>query len=264
MQEYPCSLARQLVDYPVQSLLSGGHYRLLFEILMSRKYIKPLAIFLTATMLVACDKNADEHTHGSSTESSASLTEPGIWPPVLKGMQNVQPLQGNALAAAQESVIDSMRSSVMRNPKVQQALGSEYREFEASLGDAKGDSSAVFLFYNYLTNTTVEASFSADGDVQVVSLPASRFQPAEHALEVPIAIDLGKDALIADGYQLAGLTGTAMLAFPPTNALPDSDNTFYPERVLYVTFGPGNGELPEFSALVNLSDSSVINVRRIN
>lgn len=231
---------------------------------MPRKYINPLVIFITATTLVACDKNVNDHSHDSSTELSASLTEPGIWPPVLKGMQNVQPLQGNALAAAQESVVDSMRSSILRNPNLQQALGSDYREFEASLGDEKGDSSAVFLFYNYSTNTTVEASFSADGAVQVVTLPASRFQPAEHALEVPVAIDLGKNALIADGYQLAGLTGTAMLAFPPTNTLPDADNTFYPERVLYVTFGPGSGELPEYSALVNLSDSSVTNVRRIN
>jgi len=222
--------------------------------------VTPLVIAIAAVILVSCDKNAAEHSH----DSSASLTEPGIWPPVLKGMENVQPLQGNALGAAQESVVEAMRSTVLQNPQVQQALGGQYREFEASLGGNKGDSSALFLFYNYDSNVTIEVAFSADSDVQVNSTPASRFQPAEHAMEVPMAIELGRDALLANGHQLSGLNGTAMLAFPPANELPDEINTFYPERVLYVTFGPGNGELPEYSALVNLSSATVSNVRKIN
>jgi len=218
------------------------------------------AIALSAIALVACDKSTDVHTH----VEGASKTEPGVWPPILKGMQNEQPLQGSALGAAQESVVDAMRARVLRNPGLLQALGSDYREFEASLGQEKSASSAVFLFYNYSTNTTVEATLFADSDVRVNTQSASLFQPSEHAQEVPVAIGLGRNALLADGYQLAGLTGTAMLAFPPSNELPDDTNTFYTQRVLYVTFGPGNGELPEFSALVNLSDSSVTNVRKIN
>ncbi len=221
---------------------------------------KPLILAFAVMTLVSCDKNTVDHSH----DPSASLTEPGVWPPVLKGMENVQPLQGSALGAAQESVVDAMRSTVLRNPQVQQALGSQYREFEASLGGDKGDSSALFLFYNYDSNTTVEVAFSADSDVQINSTPASRFQPAEHALEVPLAIDLGRNALLANGHQLNALTGTAMLAFPPVNELPDETNTFYPERVMYVTFGRGNGELPEYSALVNLSTANVTDVRKIN
>jgi len=226
----------------------------------SMRKVTPVIITLAAFALGSCDRNAADHSH----DPSASLTEPGIWPPVLKGMENVQPLQANALGAAQESVVEAMRSTVLRNPQVQQALGTQYREFEASLGGDKGDSSALFLFYNYDSNSTIEVAFSADSDVLINSTPASRFQPAEHALEVPLAIDLGRDALLASGHQLSGLSGTAMLAFPPANELPDETNTFYPERVLYVTFGPGNGALPEYSALVNLSTSNVSNVRKIN
>ena len=232
---------------------------------MSFKYSCPLVLVVTAITLVACDKNADVHSHGPSASNQATAsTEPGVWPPVLKGMENEQPLQGNALGAAQESVVDAMRASVLRNPTLQQALGTDYREFDATLSDEKGNSSAAFLFYNYITNTTIEATFFADSAVQVSTQPASQFQPAEHAMEVPIAIELGRDALVADGYQLAGLTGTAMLAFPPSNELQNETNGFYPERQLYVTFGPGNGELPEYSALVNLSNSTVANVRKIN
>jgi len=225
--------------------------------------MKPTRIAVALSLLAvlsACDKGAATHSHGDSE----IRTEPGVWPPVLAGMENEQALQATALGAAQASVVDAMRGSIMNNPQVQQALGSNFREFDASLGDPKGNESASFLFYNYSNNTTVEALFAPSGQVQVQSQAASQFQPAEHAEEVPLAIELGRGALVSDGYSLANLTGTAMLAFPPSNQLPDNDNTFYPTRVMYVTFGPGDGLLPEYSALVNLSDNSVVATQKIN
>lgn len=243
---------------------------------MPKKLANTLLLALLSLSLVACMErivednpdgvdtdntdNPGSHNHGADV----SATVPGVWPPILKGMENVQPYRVTALAAAQEAVLDGMRSTVLRNPIVQSAIGQAYREFEASLSDEKSDSSAEFVFFNYAENKTVIATFFPNSDVVVNTFPATRFQPAEHPEEVLLAISVARETLLSNGYQVAELKGTAMLAFPPSNEVPDTDNTFYSERILYVTFGQGSGEIPDYSVLVNLSTSSVSNLLRIN
>ena len=48
-----------------------------------------------------------------------------------------------------------------------------------------------------------------------------------------------------------------MLAHPTAIETAESGHQFYSERKIYVTFGHGNGELPQYRALVNLSNSTV-------
>ncbi len=183
--------------------------------------------------------------------------EQGVWPPQPLGMTNVEPLPSSAREGAQSSVINAARGVVMNNPSVRQVLGDDYVEFDGSLGDSKGDITASFLFFSYTANSTVEVNLARNGEVSTVTYPAAQYQPTEHASEVERAIALAETALINSGFETAGLIGTAMLAFPRSSANTDSGQQFYAERVMYVTFGQGEGELPTYSALANLSNDTV-------
>lgn len=183
--------------------------------------------------------------------------EQGVWPPQPLGMSNVETLPASAKDGAQLGVIDAARGVVLNNPNVRTALGEDYIEFDGSLGDRKSDTTASFIFYSYSFDETVDVNLTRQGEVEVETFAASEFQPTEHATEVSRAISLAQTNLTSAGFEMNGLTGTAMLAFLPSSAATDASQQYYPQRVMYVTFGPGNGELPVYSALVNLSTSTV-------
>lgn len=181
----------------------------------------------------------------------------GIWPPQPLGITNVEGYPASARGGAEQSVVEAARRALMNNPETRDALGENFRQFDGSLGDSKSDVTASFLFYNYLTNTTVEARLTRAGNVVNDVYPASEWQPPEHSEEVTEAIALGQESLAANGYETAGLQGTAMLAFPQVSQVASTDRHYYAERVLYVTFGEGDGAIPVYSALVNLSSGTV-------
>ncbi len=213
--------------------------------------------------LVACSDGDNITVVNSTLPSPGGHTEhtdiaEGIWPPEPLGMTNVQQVPASARKSVLGGVIDAARSSVLNNPRLKSALGADYREFEATLGDPKLDTAASFVFYNYATDESVVAELKADGEVAYETYPAVVFQPAEHNEEVEQAIALGADSLMLAGYETSGLSGTAMLAFPPASSSTEPPGRFYPQRMMYVTFGTGNGELPVYSALVNLGSKSVI------
>lgn len=194
----------------------------------------------------------DESGHTAHTDVAD-----GIWPPQPSGISNVEGYPASARAGAEQGVIDAARRAVMNNPAASSALGDNFRQFDGSLGDSKGDVTASFLFYNYTNNTTVEASLTRLGEVVTVVFPAAEWQPPEHSEEVIEAISLGQSSLQNNGFDTAGLTGTAMLAFPQISQISGTDQHYYPERILYVTFGDGDGEIPIYSALVNVSNGTV-------
>jgi len=181
----------------------------------------------------------------------------GIWPPQPLAMTDVQGYPASARASAEESVIDNALRAVMNNPDTAAALGDNFRQFDGALGDSKSDITASFIFYNYDNNTTVQSRLTKTGSVENDLFPASEWQPSEHRIEVTQAIDLGRDSLLDNGYETAGLVGTAMLAFPPISEVVSADRHYYAERIMYVTFGEGDGAIPVFSALVNLSEGTV-------
>ena len=101
-------------------------------------------------------------------------------------------------------------------------------------------------------------SFGKDGSVNSKVYAAEVYQPAEHPQETEDAIGLARVALSASSFDVTDLQATAMLAFPPVAEMIAEQQHFYPQRTLYVTFGTGEGELPVYSALVDLSSATVI------
>ena len=231
----------------------------------SSKLLFP-AVAVILQSLVACSDSGGLSVSKSVEDEGDGLAEShtahtdvadGIWPPQPAGITNVESYPSSARVGAELGVIDSARRALMNNPETQMALGENFRQFDGSLGDSKGDITASFLFYNYDNNTTVEARLTRSGDVTSDVYPAAEWQPPEHSEEVYEAIALGQASLAAEGFETTGLTGTAMLAFPPINQISGPRQHYYPERILYVTFGQGGGEIPIYSALVNLSSGAV-------
>lgn len=214
-------------------------------------------IFLVCGLLfliTACSQSTDTHSTAHSHHANSGERQ---WPPELEGMTNQQSLPATSRTRARNTVLAAARSALLNNPEVREALGPVVSEYNASLGDSKGDATATFVFYNYSSDKTVEVALMRDGSIQLESFDATQFQPAENADEIETALNLAKVTLESGGYMTAGLQGTAMLAYPSTNETQSLTDTFYPQRVLYVTFGSGDGELPEYSALVNLSAGTV-------
>lgn len=187
----------------------------------------------------------------------------GIWPPQPLGITNEQLLPSSARERVQDNVIEAARSIVMNNPHVRQALGSNFITADGSLGDAKSETTATFLFFSYTFNHTVEVTLSRSGEVSHETFSAFAYQPAEQSEERDRAINLANAALISAGFETSGLIGTAILANPRASESTDHGRLFHSQRLLYVTFGVGDGELPEFSALVNLSTGGVSEEGRI-
>lgn len=182
----------------------------------------------------------------------------GVWPPQPADMENVEPFPASARAGVLTGVLSAARRSMLNNPQVRQSLGSDYREIQASLGDAKGSEVAVVVFYNYASDETIEVSLGRDGAVTIEISAASMYQPMEHPQEELDAIALASSALGNSSFDISGLKPTAMLAFPSKRSIQSVDQHFYNQRVLYVTFGPGGGELPVYTALVDLSNAIVL------
>ncbi len=206
------------------------------------------------------DSNNAADTELSAIGSHTPHTGPadGIWPPQPQNMTNVEPYPASARAGVLNGVLSAARGSITNNPQVRSSLGSDYREIDATLGDEKSDVIASIIFYNYSINETVIASLENDGTVSSVTSPASVYQPMEHPEEQLDAIALARTALTNSSFDVTGLESTAMLAYPQQSSLPSANEQFYDHRVLYVTFGPGSGALPVYTALVDISDAVVL------
>jgi len=202
--------------------------------------------------------NADSSNQQIGSHSRHTGPAEGVWPPVPSNMTNAVPYPASAREGALAGVLSAARHAIMNNPQVRASLGNDYREMEGALSDSKSSTVANVLFYNYATDETVEAILNRDGSIATQIYSATEYQPGEHPEETALAIDLARAALTNVGYDTTGLTGTAMLAFPEISAIASVEQQFYPSRVLYVTFGAGSGELPVYTALVDLSTAAVI------
>ena len=206
---------------------------------------------LCASVLVGCQPAVDTHDHHSHEGADISRNS---WPPVLENASNFQAFPVQRRIAARNSVLDAARKSVLNNRGTRSLLGNNFREINASMGDSKSSYVATFVFYNYSANLTIETFLLADGSILNEPVEAASYQPTEHVDEVNAAIELAAADLLSAGIATNSLTGTAMLAHPESES---SGALFFSERILYVTFGTGNGELPAYSAVVNLSNGSV-------
>ncbi len=227
------------------------------------RYPDPKALLIASIALItsACGDSDGlsvvDPLPGQGQHTPHTGVEQGIWPPQPLGMTSEEGFPASAREGAQHNVVNAARGRLMNNPAIRTALGEDYIEFDGSLGDSKGDVTASFLFFSYTANQTIEATLLRSGEVTHTAYEPQQYQPTEHASETSRAIDLAETALLGAGFETTGLTGTAMLAFPRAGDSTDEGLQFYPERVMYVTFGQGNGELPVYSALANLSTGVV-------
>ncbi len=216
---------------------------------------------MCSLVLSACGNSANENVHTANKAHSHGVPEvvPGVWPPVLSNIENQRLLPTPRRSQGASVLIAVARNSVMSNPNVLTQLGNRFTELEASVGDAKSGTVANFLFYNYTTDQTVSVALLSNGSIDQKVYNASSYQPAENSEEISTAVSLAIEAMTDDGVDLAEFKGTAMLAFPASSESASEDRLeFYPQRLLYVTFGEGDGIEPEYQALVNLSQASVV------
>jgi len=234
---------------------------------MKNKNINLVVWLAAAITVTACDGgntvDVVNRMPGQGDHTLHTDVAQGIWPPQPLGMTNVRRVAAGASDGAQDGILSVARRRVLNNPSVRTVLGDDYFEFTGSLGESKGDVAATFMFYSYATDETIETNLYRSGDVQHRTYPASEFQPTEHAREKQRAISLAGNALAQSGFETRGLVGTAMLAYPPATDATDNGLRYYPQRVLYVTFGEGDGELPVYRALANLSTGEVTEQRVI-
>lgn len=190
--------------------------------------------------------------------SHTSGIDQGYWPPQPLDVTNEQPLPSSAKDGVRASVLDAARQRILSNPAVLSLLGDDYRIFDGSLSSDKEGETAKFVFYSYTSEQTVFAYMQPDGSVTTESLPAHEYQPPEHPEESTKAIELANAALSSAGFETSGLVGAGLLAHPSINEISASGNQFHEQRLIYVTFGEGDGALPVYRALVNVSDSVVL------
>ena len=181
----------------------------------------------------------------------------GVWPPQPQDLTDAEPYPSSAREGVMTGILDAARRSILNNPEIKASLGDDFREIEATFGDSKSSNIANFVFYNYASDETLDVSFDAEGAVLSEVYAAEEYQPAEHPQEKDDAISLARAALVGSGFDVTDLEATAMLAFPPVSSVQSEQRHFYPQRTLYVTFGTGDGALPVYTALVDLSAATV-------
>lgn len=216
-----------------------------------------LPILSVIFLLSACNDGVIVGHPQSHSHDNVSGIREGVWPPEPLGMENEQLLPTGLRPRARQAVVETARRSIMNNPELIAVIGNWYGTFDASLSDSKSDDVASFVFYNYATNQTIKANLGANGAVTTIIQPASQWQPAENAQEIAQAINLARTSLEADGFALDNLEGTAMLTYPSQDSSDEETPLFYNSRVLYVTFGSGNGAPPLYSARVDIGARTV-------
>ncbi len=230
----------------------------------------PRHIVALALLVTGCGESGSQAPGVDATASKqlAPAIEfvEGSWPPQPVGMANSQMIPANGRETALQGVLSAARESVALNPAVQAVLGnywsSKYREIEAALGESKASGVASFVFYSYANNETVIAELNKDGSVSTKIFSAATYQPPEHPKEREQAIYLFEDVLEDEGYIHNGYSN-AVLAFPPLSNI-GTDAHFYPSRVLNVTLEQWNRDAPYYSALVDLSNETVVEYRLVS
>ena len=216
------------------------------------------ALLALPFVLSACSgSGGDDNAATGAGAAHTSGVAHGYWPPQPLNATSVEPLPASALGGVQSLVLDAARRTVLTNPGVLASLGDNFQAFDGSLGNQKDGVIATFLFYNYDTDQTITVDMQPDGRIDSLAQAASVYQPQEHPDESAEAIGLAQSALEDLGFATDGLLGTALLAFPKSQDIANPAEQFHAQRLLYITFGSGNGALPVYSAMVNLSTGVV-------
>lgn len=199
------------------------------------------------------DNHADEGQTIRFTDSNED-----IWPPQPEDITEVITITPSRNSAK----TDNIRRAMAANPLLADSVGARHEILAQQIVHDKNDKASQIKaeIYDYENNQVVTIELDTNGtDFTRSSInDAQDYQPPESPAEVARAIELASLSLSKQGFtEHTNLTGTGLLAYPTTAESVASGANFYRQRKIYVTFGTGNGKLPLYRALVNLSTNSV-------
>jgi len=208
-----------------------------------------------------------DHKHIIGVEFTGT-GDGGVWPPQAVGATNITPVRNYAASGIGVQTLASSfvaKERFDKHPSLNSIRGSRYTSFEIDIIEGKDvggkDTENIYArttYFNYVSNLTIDAWIDGDDTIQYSVQPAYETQPPENREEEAKAVELAKADLLSKGFgDVSNLTGTAMLAFPTATEVESTGHSFYANRILYATFGRGNGEVPVYKAVVNLSNNTV-------
>lgn len=204
--------------------------------------------------------------HSNSDQSTIHFTDSNadIWPPQPVNITDVTTLHSVTIAKTNLEKAAKSTKALLADTGVSKSLGQHFEVLTQNEIKNKSDVSTHIEteVYSYNTNQVITIKFSADSNTILdhTAAAAHKYQPPESQAEVRQAIALAEDALYKQGFtDHLKLRGTGLLAYPSAIETAETGHQFFNDRKIYVTFGSGNGALPQYRALVNLSNSTVEN-----
>jgi len=204
--------------------------------------------------------------HSNSDQSTIHFTDSNadIWPPQPVNITDVTALHSVTIAKTNLEKAAKSTKALLADSGVSKSLGQHFEVLTQNEIKNKSDVSTHIEteVYSYNTNQVITIKFSADSNTILdhTAAAAHKYQPPESQAEVRQAIALAEDALYKQGFtDHLKLRGTGLLAYPSAIETAETGHQFFNDRKIYVTFGSGNGALPQYRALVNLSNSTVEN-----
>jgi len=254
-----------------------------FKRLVSRRLVQATCL-VSILILSSCQflDNTDNPTKNPGTNPDhkhiigvefTGTGDGGVWPPQALGATNVTAVRNYSGGLSMQTLASSfvVKERFDKHSGLNSIRGSRYASFEIDIVDEKDvagkDTEGVYArttYYNYVSDLTIDAWIDSNDSIQYKVQPAYTTQPPENREEEAEAVRLAKADLLSKGFgDVNNLKGTAMLAFPSEDDVAATGNGFYSQRILYATFGQGDGQVPVYKALVNLSQSTVSDSGRV-
>ena len=232
---------------------------------------------LTITLIIAWSfaTTASTGIPGSQGIASAASTEvlpppahghnhEGMtWPPQPRGITNVvvhssveQEEKDRAIEGAR---MDRLESKAKTHPEANRALGNRFTRITVIDREDKttGKKATQLVFFSRDNNATVEVEFDNEKIQAVRSIPAREYQPEITDEEIAEAAQLARTHFLNQGLaRIADLKAYGILAYKPKGG------GFFDTRVLYVSFQQHDDALPEFEALVDLTNQLILKTRQ--
>jgi len=192
------------------------------------------------------------HDHASQT-----------WPPQPRGISNVVGL-GSPGGSQRTAELDRRHKAELERialaaPGVRRALGRRYTSpylVEPDEKEAADSDTARLVYFSHEKNVTVEVTLDKTHVLGVREIDPAEYQPDVTDAEITEAEGIARTYFGDRGKaRIAALRAYGILAYPPEG------ESFFPVRVIYVSFHASDDSPPEFQAWVDLSNRRVIRSR---
>jgi len=185
------------------------------------------------------------------------------WPPQPSGLSNVVAL-GNPGVTQRNAELDRRHKAereriALADPGVRKALGRRYTSpylVEPDEKEAADGDTARLVYFSHEKNKTVEVTVNNKRVLGVREIDPAQYQPDVTDDEIAEAEGIARTYFGDRGKaRVAALRAYGILAYPPRG------ESFFPVRVIYVSFHASDDSPPEFQAWVDLSNRRVIRSR---